>query len=93
MEELFVYSLLCLIGFDKYDEYKGALDRHFLSDPSNEDLLDLEWRKYKDAIIHTLSLMETTAINKEGFGTLLMRALKPIVLLRETIMVRIISVC
>ena len=78
LEELFVYSLLCLIGYDKYDEYKEALDHHFLSDPSNADLLDLEMRNYKDAIIHTLSLFEKIAINTDGFGSFLMDTLKPI---------------
>ena len=78
LEELWVYSLLCVVGYDKYDEYEEALDRHFLSDSSNEDLIDLESRNCKDAIIHTLSLIETTEINNDGFGTFLMRALKPI---------------
>lgn len=78
MEELFVYSLLCVIGYEKYDEYKKSLDCLFLSDISNEELLDLEGRAYKDAILHTLNLFNVNEKNIDEFGKQLMRALKPI---------------
>ena len=50
MEELFVYAVLCSIGYEKYDEYKEKLDQLFLQNPQDEVLLDLEGRAYKDAI-------------------------------------------
>lgn len=50
MEELFVYSLLYSIGYEKYDEYREALDNLFCCTPEDEILLDLEGRDYKDAM-------------------------------------------
>lgn len=45
MEELFVYSLLYSIGYEKYDEYREALDNLFCCTPEDEILLDLEGRE------------------------------------------------
>ena len=50
MEELYVYALLCSVGFDRYAEFQNALDRLFLADPANEALLDLEERGTKAAL-------------------------------------------
>ena len=72
MEELFVYSLLCSLGYDeKYDDYKNALDCLFINDMSNEMLLDLEGRAYKDAILHTLAIININDLNIEKMGKIL----------------------
>lgn len=76
MEELYVYALLCSVGFDRYAEFQNALDRLFLADPANEVLLDLEERETKDAILHTLHRMAENGVETEKFGKKLMAALK-----------------
>lgn len=78
MEELFVYALLYVIGYNKSAEYHYALDKLFLDDPSNKELFDLEEMEYKDAMLHLFHLMRTTTVNYDKFGILLMRILKPI---------------
>lgn len=80
MEELFVYTLLYVIGYDKIDEYYNTLDRLFLDEPTNENLLDLEVMKWKDAMLHLLHLMKSEPINNDKFGAFLMRSLKPVYL-------------
>lgn len=78
MEELFVYSLLCDVGYEKYVEYRKALDVLFLEDPENEVLLDLEGREYKDAMLHLYHIMETEKYDVSAFGKHLMKNLKHI---------------
>ena len=78
MEKLFVYALLCSVGYDVWEEYKTELDRLFLDNIDNEEYLDLEGRTPKDAILHTLSLMQSESINQDIFGKQLMSAIKPI---------------
>lgn len=78
MEELFVYALLYVIGYKKAAEYQYALDKLFLDEPSNRELLDLEGMKYKDAMLHLFHLMRTEPINSHEFGSFLMHMLKPI---------------
>lgn len=78
MEELYIYALLYTIGYKKYDEYQCVLDRLFLNEPSNEELLNLEGMKCKDAMLHLFSLMQTSTIEQDKFGLLLMRILKPV---------------
>lgn len=78
MEELFVYAILCVIGYDQYHAYKNALDRLFMDNPENDTYLGLEGRGYKDAILHTIATMNSYPFNHDVFGKLLMRALKPI---------------
>ena len=78
MEELFVYALLYVIGYKKTAEYQHALDKLFLDDPSNKELLDLEEMKYKDAMLHLFHLMRTHPIIQDEFGIFLMRMLKPV---------------
>ena len=70
MEELYVYALLCSVGFDRYAEFQNALDRRFLADPANEVLLDLEERGTKDAILHALHRMAENGVETEKFGKL-----------------------
>lgn len=78
METLYVYALLCTVGFDQFSKFEAALNTCFLSDPSNEVLFDLEERSMKDAILHMLHLAEVSSIDTEAFGKTLMDALKPI---------------
>ncbi len=78
MEELFVYAILCVIGYDVYKEYEDTLDKLFIDNPENDDYLELEGLKYKDAILHTMKIMENYSINHDIFGEKLMNALKPV---------------
>ena len=78
MEKLFVYAILCSIGYDLYEEYRNTLDKLFLDNPEIEDYLTLEGLAYKDAILHTLSIMNHYQINHDIFGKYLMSVLKVI---------------
>lgn len=78
METLFVYALLCGVGYDKYDAYRKTLDHLFLENPGNAMLLDLECREYKDAMLHLYHLMETTDFDTVKLGKRLMLKLKAI---------------
>lgn len=78
MEELFVYAILCSIGYDFSKEYENVLDKLFLSNSENNDFLELEGLQHKDAILRTLSIMNSCPINHDTFGKYLMGALKPI---------------
>lgn len=44
MEELFVYAILCGVGFEKYDKYEHTLERLLEWNPTDEILLDLYGR-------------------------------------------------
>lgn len=73
MEELYVYALLYIVGFEYWDEYSNKLNDLFLKDFENEELLNLEEvGNSKSAILHILSLMDSAKINEKAFGTLLM---------------------
>ena len=82
MEELYVYCLLYIIGIDCDDEYKNALDRLYLENPEDEELLDLEGREYKDAMLHLNALMNDAVseqkLDTEAFGKCLMSKLIPV---------------
>lgn len=78
MEELFVYSLLCGVGYEKYDEYREVFDSLLLCNPEDEVLLDLEGRGYKDAMLHLYQLMYELSFDTIEFGKQLMSKLKPI---------------
>ena len=54
MEELFVYAVLYVVGYDKYNEYQETLDRLFINEPSNNELLHLEEMECKDAMLHLI---------------------------------------
>ncbi len=76
MEELFAYALLYVIGYDKSDEYNRTLDRLFLAEPTNEEFLDLEGMRMKDAMLHLLHLMKSKPFDSDKLGSFLMRLLK-----------------
>lgn len=80
MEELFVYAILCGLGFEKYDKYKETLERLLELNPTDEILLDLYDRAYKDAMLHIHSMMNVYTLNCERFGTQLMKELRDIYL-------------
>ncbi len=77
MEELFVYSLLYIIGEKCCNEYRAALDNLYLLN-SSDDLLDLENRGNKDSMLHLYSCLENYSLNVELFGKCLMSKLIPI---------------
>lgn len=78
MEKLFVYALLYSVGCDVWSEYEEELHRLFLDNVDNDEYLDLESMSPKDAILHTISLMQVQSINCDTFGKELMKAIKPI---------------
>lgn len=78
MEELFVYSLLYVIGYEKVDEYEETLDRLFLNNPDDGNLLDLEGMAFKEAMLHLYHLMKVLSFDTIEFGKQLMSKIKPI---------------
>ena len=83
VEELFVYAILCGLGFEKYDKYKETLERLFELNPTEELFWDLYGRKYKDAMLHIHSIMNEYPLNCELFGKYLMKELRDIYLSAE----------
>lgn len=77
MEELFVYALLSVVGYDS-GSYGECLNRLFLKNPENEELFALENMEHKKAVLHTLSVFESCHVDLKVFGRRLMSALKPI---------------
>ena len=80
MEELFVCAILCGLGFDKYNTYKETMDRLFELNPTDEIVLDLYGRTYKDSMLHIHSIMNEYTLNCELFGKCLMKELRTIYL-------------
>lgn len=80
MEELFVHAILCGVGFERYEQYEETLERLFEMNLTDEMLLDLYGRKYKDAILHIHSIMNEYPLDCELFGRCLMKELKDIYL-------------
>lgn len=80
MEELFVCAILCGLGFDKYNTYKETRDWLLELNPTDETVLDLYGRTYKDAMLHLHSIMDEYTLNCELFGKCLMKELRDIYL-------------
>ena len=78
MEELAVYAILCSVGYDFNKEYNKALDKLFLENQKNNDYLELEGMQQKDAILHTLSIMNAYSLKQNLFGKYLMKELRNI---------------
>lgn len=78
MEDLFVYAILFSVGYDTWSEFSSTLDTLFLEDADNTNWLELEYMQPKEAILHTLSLMNTYKINIVIFGKSLMREISKI---------------
>ena len=80
MEELFVCAVLCGLGFEKYNTYKETMDRLLELNPTDEIVLDLYGRSYKDAMLHLHSIMDEYTLDCELFGKCLMKELRTIYL-------------
>ena len=78
MEELFVCAILYGLGFEKYSTYKETMDRLWAMNPTDEIVLDLYGRTYKDAMLHIHSIMNDYTMNCELFGKFLMKELRVI---------------
>lgn len=77
LEQLIALALLHAEGFDVWDSFASQLDRLYLNHPDSEILFRLETSPTeKDAVLHTLSLLNTDAIaDVDLFGRALMSAL------------------
>ena len=80
MEELFVCAILCGLGFEKYNKYKETMDRLLELNPTDEIVLDLYDRSYKDVMLHLHSIMDEYTLDYELFGKCLMKELRTIYL-------------
>ena len=78
MEELFVYSLLYDVGYEKINEYEETLNRLFLNNPEDRNLLDLEGMAFKDAMFHLRHLVNVLSFDTMEFGKQLMSKIKPV---------------
>ena len=78
MEELFVYSLLYDVGYEKVNEYEETLNRLFLNNPEDKNLLDLEGMAFKDAMFHLRHLVNVLSFDTMEFGKQLMSKIKPL---------------
>lgn len=78
MEELFVYSLLYGVGYEKVNEYEETINRLFLNNPEDRNLLDLEGMAFKDAMFHLCHLINVLSFDTIEFGKQLMSKIKPI---------------
>lgn len=76
MEELFVYSLLYGVGYEKVNEYEETLNRLFLNNPKDRNLLDLEGMAFKDAMFHLCHLINVISFDTIEFGKQLMSKIK-----------------
>ena len=73
MERLFATALLCLEGFEVWDNYESELDKLFIEYSDSDELLYLEsLTGKKDIILHTVTLMNSTQIDINSFGMILM---------------------
>ncbi len=78
MEELFVYAMLCCVGFDAWPVYTETLDRLFLGDQENEEYLSLEEMPPKHAVLHTLSVMQREKLDVEVFGKTFVKIMRQV---------------
>lgn len=77
MEELLVYAILLYEGLVTEIEYSKRLDKLFLNNPENDDLLYLEWETdIKKAIIYVRTHIDYKNLDIERFGRILMSILK-----------------
>ena len=77
MEELLVYAILLYEGLVTEIEYSKQLDKLFLNNPENDDLIYLEWETdIKKAIIYVRTHIDYKNLDIERFGRILMSKLK-----------------
>lgn len=70
MEELFAYALMLIEGFEVEEEYDKKLDELFLSDPTNDDYLELEslGSNIKESVFYIMSHIDCRNISLEKYG-------------------------
>ena len=79
MEELLVYAILLYQKLTPENEYKNRLDKLFLKNPENDDLLYLEWEPdIKKSILYIRKHLDYSNLNYEQFGAILMDKLKTV---------------
>ena len=80
MEELLAYAYL--LGMDLISEaiYEEKLNELFLQNPTDEDLLELEFlsSNRKETIVYIRTHLNYNSMDFDGFGKELFRLLKPI---------------
>lgn len=77
-ENLFVYALLYAVGYDTIQQYRELLDAIVLADSEDYEAMKLQGMSDKEAILHTLAIMDSVDFDKDFFGQKLMVALKEI---------------
>ena len=77
-ENLFVYALLYAVGYDTIQQYRELLDAIVLADSEDYEAMKLQDMSDKEAILHTLAIMDSVDFDKDFFGQKLMVALKGI---------------
>ncbi len=79
MEELLVYVILLCEDLVTENDYNRRLDKLFLDDPENDDLLWLEWETdVREAVIYVRTHFDCNSLDCERFGRILMRKLKEV---------------
>ncbi len=79
MEELLVYAILLYENLAAENEYNKRLDKLFLENPGNDDLLYLEWETdIKKAIIYIRTHFDYNSLDYKQFGVILMDRLKTV---------------
>lgn len=78
MEELFVHALLYSEDLEDWTAYEHTLDKLFMENPENREYLFLEEMTPKEAVLHTIAVMNRGAFDVELFGKRLMEALRPV---------------
>ncbi len=79
MEELIVHALLYSAGLEEWKAYSETLDRLFMENSGDGDLLDLEFSSDEnDVISHTIALFDRPGTDTDVFGKKLTKALRDI---------------
>ena len=79
MEEILIYAILLSEELIQESEYNNLLDKLFLSDPENDDLLYLEWETdIKKALVYIMTHIDYNNFDFNQFGKILMCKLKVI---------------
>ena len=79
MEELLFYEILLYENLAAENEYNKRLDKLFLENPGNDDLLYLEWETdIKKAIIYIRTHFDYNSLDYKQFGVILMDRLKTV---------------
>ena len=74
-EELLSLALLYRTGFDTAELFEENLNRIFLENPQNKDLLELECMSFRDAVIYVSEHFEYSSLNEETLSRTLIRFL------------------